>query len=334
MTVGCGRHTAQIVDRDGQVLTEATVLTRVEWSRALDDVSDARIVVSPDDDCCGRLGQVRAWRHRLDIWRDDRFAWSGPIIRPRWTPAGVEIDAVDVLGWLDRRVPHDTVTFFGRELTEVAEWLIRDGYAPDDPGHRVRTIAPSRIYGDRAYEAGIGQTGDHLRDLAATGIDYTAVGADILLLPEDHHARIGSLTDDDFPDGLTVTEDGAALATRVIVHGRDDVRGEAGGHHPYYGLLERAVEETSILDDRSATAAARARLRASMPAPVMLDTTETTLSPDAPVEVTDLVPGWSLDVTTTQTCRTVSQSLRILGMRVRDSDDGEQIGLQLSPAGL
>ncbi|MGW1711014.1 hypothetical protein ACWCP8_37545 [Streptomyces sp. NPDC002206] len=67
-------------------------------------------------------------------------------------------------------------------------------------------------------------------------------------MPEEHCARVGALTDADFPDGLVIVEDGLALSTRWVIHGKDDVEGEAGGVHPYYGLLERAVEESSVLD--------------------------------------------------------------------------------------
>lgn len=135
-----------------------------------------------------------------------------------------------------------------------------------------------------------------------------------------------------------MAEDGVALGTRWIVHGRDDVKGEAGGRHPYYGLLERVAEETSVLDDASAAAAARSKLRTTSPAPVFIDSSqETTLSPQAPVDVARLVPGWCLDVTTTSTCRTIAQSLKIVGVRVRESagtdSSVERVSVQLAPAG-
>ncbi|MET7526815.1 hypothetical protein [Streptomyces sp900116325] len=80
--------------------------------------------------------------------------------------------------------------------------------------------------------------------MAGTGLDYTAVGSKILLMPEEHCVRVGALTDADFPDGPVIVEDGLALSARWVIHGKDDVKGEAGGVHPYYGLLERAVEES------------------------------------------------------------------------------------------
>lgn len=345
--VGCGSHTARIVDRSGAVLTEANTLLSVEWTRALDDVSTAKVIIQPEGDCCAALGRVREWRHKLVIYRSDPLrgsvpVWEGPIVTPTWKRDTVELAAIDVLGWLDRRLPHEDIRFQATDLTQIATWLITDGFEPDDPGHTVEVVAPTRIRGDREYQQDVGQTGDHLRDLAETGLDYTAVGSRILLMPEDHCARVGSLTDEDFPAGLQVVGDGTNLATRWVVHGKQpeddsdpDVKGVAGGRHDYYGLLERAAEETSILDNASAFAAARSKLRGSVPTPVVIDTSqETTLAPDAAVDVASLVPGWCVDVTTTTTCRTIAQSLKIQGLKVTEDADGESVAVQLFPSGV
>ncbi|TDC29500.1 hypothetical protein E1211_25925 [Micromonospora sp. 15K316] len=323
-----------VVDRSGSVVSSADVLVEVEWTRVLDDVSTARVFIEPDGDCCERLDGVRSWRHKLVIWRDGHPVWEGPIVDVDWRTTGVEIQAVDVLGWLDRRVPHQDIRFDGRDLADIAAWLIEDGFAPDDPGHDVVVVGATRILGDREYEQDRGQTGDHLRKLAETGVDFTAVGSRILIMPEDHCERVGSLTDADFPAGLSVAEDGASLGTRWVVWGDDDVKGVAGGVDPYYGLLERSVEETSILDDLSAGAAARSRLRGSSPAPVFVDSQQVTLSPDAAVDVPSLVPGWCVDVTTTATCRRVGQSLKIVGVKVTENGSGESVAVQLAPSGV
>lgn len=137
------------MDRDGGVVTEAEVLLEVEWTRTLDEVSTAYVVIQPGGDCCDRLDQVRSWRHKLIIWRDGAPVWEGPIVRAVWQRGAVRVDAVDILGWLDRRVPHQSITFSDSDLADIAAWLIDDGFAPDDPGHTVDIIAPSRIRGDR-----------------------------------------------------------------------------------------------------------------------------------------------------------------------------------------
>lgn len=322
---GCGSHTARVIDRDGATVAEANLLTEVEWTRLLDDTSTARVAVNPDGDCCGQLGQVRAWRHRLVVYRDGEFVWSGPILQVEWSLGQVEMWAADMSAWLSRRVPHQDMSFTDSDLTDIAAWLIEDGFAPDDPGHRVQIVAPAGVRGARRYTRSVGQTFDHLADLAETGLDFTVVGDTFVLLPETHTESVGRLTDADMPEGLVVAEDGAALATRWIVAGDEDgdVLGEAGGSHEYYGLLERYEEQTSIPDDASANAAARSKLRSSLPVPVFIDTQEVTIAPQAAIDVPTLVPGWCLDITSATTCRTITQRLKITGVKVSETGGTE-----------
>lgn len=328
---GCGSNSARVVDRTGGTITDADVLVEVEWHRVLDDISTARVVIHPEGDCCARLGEVRAWRHSLAIYRDGELAWTGPITQIEWRLGEVEISASDIGAWLARRVPHSDMTFSNVDLMEVAKALIEDGFAPDDPGHQVQVVGPAKVKGSREYTEDVGQTMDHLLDLAETGIDFTVIGNTIVLLPEDHSAAVGRLSDVDFPEGLVVAEDGASLGTRWIVAGDEDgeVLGSAGGKHPYYGLLERYLEQSSIPDDASAAAAAASKLRASLPVPVFIDSQEVTLSPQAGVDVNKLVPGWCLDITSAQTCRVVSQRLKIVGVTVHeDGGDGDTPGTE------
>ncbi|MCY0957752.1 hypothetical protein [Streptomyces sp. H27-H5] len=333
---GCGTHRAQVIDRQGLVVTTADTLIEVEWNRVLNDTGTARVLIHPDGDCCEKLGAVRSWRHRLVIWRDQKPVFEGPIIQASWGIGTVELFAGDVLAWLDRRVPHSDMTFTGRDLTEIAEALIDDGFAPDDPGHTVQIVGKSGVTGDRTYETDVEQTGDHLRDLAGTGLDYTAIGSTILLLPDDFAVSIGSLSDVDLPDGLVIAEDGAALATRWVVHGDEEtgIKGVAGGVDAYYGLLERAAEETSIKDNASAASAALSRLRTSYPVPIFMDSDQVTLSPDANIDVPLLVPGWCLDITSVLACRNLAQRLKVLGVKVVENGDSEKIQVQLGPTGF
>ncbi|MEZ3180822.1 hypothetical protein KYY02_19640 [Streptomyces pimonensis] len=332
-SAGCGVHSAFIVDRDGAVVTHANVLVSVEWSRVLDDVSTAHVIIHPDGDCCAQLGSVRTWRHKLVIARDGVTVWEGPIIQAEWRYGLVELWASDVLVWLDRRVPHQSQEFTSTDLTDIANWLIEDGFAPDDPGHTVEILGPANVDGGRAYTVDDGQSGDHLRDLADTGLDYTAVGSTIVLMPEDWSASVGMLTDADLPEGLIVAEDGSQLATRVIVHGDQNsgVKGISGGADDYYGLLEISTEQTSVKTAASAEAAARSRRAANYPVPVFLSSDEVTLSPEAAVDVARLVPGWCVDVATQVTCRPLTQRLKIVGLKVEEDGDGESVKVVLAP---
>jgi hypothetical protein len=317
---GCGSHSAVVLDRSGATVAAAEVLTEVEWSRVLDGTSSARVLIKPDGDCCNRLGKIGSWRNRLVVFRDSRYVWDGPITDVSWSLGEVEVMAEDVSVWLDNRVPHQDRKFTNVDLSEIAEWLIGDAFAPDDPGHSVEVVGKAGITGSRAYSANIGQSGDHLRQLAEAGLDYTVIGSKILLLPENHMVPVGRLSDTDMPDGLEVSEDGKSLVTRWIVAGggQSGVIGTAGGVDEWYGLHERYVEMSEIPDVASATQAAQARRRVSSAVPVFIDTREVTISPLANIDVPSLVPGWALDITSAGTCRQVTQRLKIVGLKVAE----------------
>lgn len=323
MTVGCATHTAAIVDRDGGIVATGDLID-IEYNRVLNDASTARATFGVSGPgCCEQLANIRSWRHSLWIYRDDDFVWAGPVVNVDWSYDRVIVDATDIIGQLDLRVPHQTFTYTGTDLIDIAEDLIDDGLEPDDPGHTVTKMGESGVTGGWTFTGGVGQVGDHLRDLADTGLDFTAVGNNIVLLPDEFCEVVGRLSDEDLPEGLTVTEDGAALATRWVVAGTG-FTGTAGGIDPYYGLLERYVEQTSITSQAGATAAAQSRLRSSAVTPTVINTQNITISPTANVKVLQLVPGWCLDVTTSITCRSITQRLKITGLQVSEDGGSEE----------
>lgn len=334
-------YTGRVTDRSGAVVADTVSLTDVEWNRILNGTSTATVTVSPEGDCCAQMGNVRTWGHTLTLYRNGVFVWSGPITGVSWGPDDVTIVANDISAWLSRRVPHANATYNNSDLTVIGKWLIDDGFAPDDPGHTVNIVGPANVKGGRSYLKNVGQTLDHLGDLADTGLDWTVVGTQFVLLPDDWSQSVGSLTDEDMPSGMTVAEDGAALTTRWVVAGGGDSTfvGEAGGTDTFYGLLEQYEEQSSVTDVTAATDAAKAKLASSKTAPVFIDTSSVTISPEAPVDVQSLIPGWSLDVATASTCRNIGQRLKITGVRVLmqsgDNDQGsEQIQVTVASGGF
>lgn len=348
MAVGCPTHTYTITARNGAMVSASGVLTSVEYNRLLNDTSTAKATIHVSGpDCCAELGGVRSWQHKLNIFRGGNafssggLIWTGFILNVDWYFDRIQVSAVDIIGLLDRRVPHRNFSFTGTDITEVARQLVEDGLAPDDPGHSTTVVGATGVLAGRVYEKNVGQTADHLRDLADTGLDFTAVGNNIVILPDAFADVVGHLSDDDFPDGLRVTEDGASLATRQIVAGSQSGTpvGSAGGVNSYYGLLERYSETTTIKDQTSADAAAAAKLKSTLGVPVFIDTQNVTLAPTAPVDVAALVPGWCVDISTDSTCRTVTQRLKITGLKI--SEDGgsdatpgqEHVVLQVAATG-
>lgn len=329
-TLGCASHQFTVSDRNGNTVLASGNLTSVEYNRVLNDASTASVTVGVTDQaCCGAVGRIRSWHHVLNIYRDGEFMWSGFVTSATWSWDAVTIQATDLIGLLDRRVPHQDFVFNGTDLTAIAEALVEDALFPDDPGHTTTVMGTSGVLGGRAYAQDVGQTADHLRDLADTGIDFTALGTNIIILPDRFCEVVGRLTDSDLPDGLSVTEDGASLITRQIVAGSDEsgVLGVSGGVNEYYGLLELYTEQTSITTTGAAQEAAAAKLAASAVVPVAVDTQNVTIAPSARLDVAAMVPGWCVDIVTDATCRTVSQRLKITGLQVQeDGGSGETPG--------
>lgn len=336
MTLGCAAHSYTITDRDGGNIASSGTLTNVQYNRLLNDTSTAVVTIgTAAPGCCDQLGGIRAWRHRLNIFRNADLVWSGLVLNVDWTVDDVTVTGVDLFGLLDRRVPHQDFVFEGTDLSVIAEQLIEDGLAPDDPGHEITIMGRALVTGGRTYEQDTGQTADHLRDLADTGIDITVIGSRFIILPDDFCDVVGRLSDDDLPQGLRVTEDGASLATRQIVAGQEEgnIIGSAGGANAYYGLLEVYTEQTTITTNTAATASAQARLTASATVPVFIDTQDVTLAPTANIEFNALAPGWCVDITTDSTCRRVTQRLKITGLKVTENATQEQIVLQVTATG-
>lgn len=342
MAVGCAAHTYNITDRDGGQITSSGNLLSVEYNRLLNDTSTAKITVGVTGaQCCAELGNLRSWRHLLNLYRGEDFMWSGFITRVDWSFDRCVITAVDIIGLLDRRVPHQALTFVDKDITEIAAALVDDGLAPDDPGHTTTVIGPASVVAGRTYELAVGQTADHLRDLADTGLDFTAVGNNVVILPDAFADVVGRLSDEDLPEGVTVTEDGASLGTRQIVAGSQAGTpvGIAGGVNPYYGLLEIYVEQTTMTDQASADAAAAAKLKSNLGVPVYIDTQNVTLAPTANIDVAKLVPGWCVDISSDSTCRTITQRLKITGLNITEdggsegSPGAEHVVLQVAATG-
>lgn len=336
MALGCATHGYTITDRTGGHVAASGRLSNVKYNRVLNDSSDATVIIGVEGlDCCDELGNIRSWRHWLNIFRNGVFVWSGPVVNVTWSHSDVIVNATDLIGLLDRRVVHRLLTFARTDVATIAAALIEDGLRPDDPGHATTIVAPTAATGGRTYQAWIGQTADHLRDLAETGLDFTATGQNILLLPDDYAETIGRLSDDDLPEGLRVSEDGASLATRQIVAGDEDTGfvGVAGGSNDYYGLLEMYTEQNTLKTLSDVDQAAAAKLRGSLNVPVFIDTQNVTLSPTAPVIIEQLVPGWCVDITSAQTCREITQRMKMTGLSVAEDGTGEKITLQVSALG-
>ncbi|MFD1937571.1 MULTISPECIES: hypothetical protein [Nonomuraea] len=338
--LGCAEeYTVGIYDRTGGRQYGTVEASALDWSRLLDDTSEANVAVPYQGaECCQLLGDARTWCNELAVFRDQTLVWQGPLVKIQHRGDETLLQACDVTQWLFRRKIRALLDFTGTnkaDLAVIGQRLIEHGFAPDDPNVLAYLmVSASGIIGERKYAKNSGYVLDQLRELARTGLDFTALGRRILLMGEGPLGRLPGLTDEHFVGPLSVIEDGLAAITHATVIGKG-VTAQAGGVGAC-GLLEFIATEEEIQDIASAQAEANALVAAGNPAPLFLEVPDDSqLAPEAPVGINDLIPGVVIPVTSEATCRTVAADLRLIRLKVTFTEnDGEKVGITLAPPGI
>lgn len=347
--LGCATdYTVLVTNRCGTAtVCELDGISDLTYGRVLDDTSEAIIVMDLPGDgaegtCCDCVGNVRSWIHSVMILRDGALVWGpGPVVNVLYKKDQAAITARDVSAWLDVRLIHTDLDFIDEDPLVVAQALIDDAMAPDDPcGIAANTFLQSpAVLGviDRDYTAEDPSqyAGDAFRELARTSMDYTVIGSRILMGEPLSFGPYATLKDEDFLVDIEVEERGLEAATKWVVQS-DLARGEAGGLDPFYGLIEQLAEEAQIDDDLQSSLVASNRLKASNPTPLYVNVPEDArMSAEAPICFEQLVPGTLVNVNLRGLCRQVYAQLKLTAVKVRVADGGdEEVGITLSPVGV
>lgn len=339
--LGCGTHTASVFDRDGAKLMDLDDIMEIEYTRKLDTMSDAHVIVGRNGSCCDLLGQIRPWRHELVIYRTapgqpQRPVWSGPIVVPDFGGPDTVLQAYDAWAWLYRRDIRSLVTASG-DLSDVGWALIEHGLEHPDGGldeTKIRRFLDKRaagVHGAREWEADAGSVGRELVRLCQGALNATFVGPRLILWGPYPLSRTAFLQDSNFLDPLRVKLDGWAMVTRAIVRGKGFTE-VCGGTDPYYGLLEGEVSEDAMTDPQDGHELACLEVATRGHPPMVLSVPNgARLAPDAPVTVDELVPGVEIPVWSKQTCLEVNANLILTELRVTDDHQGEQVAVTLAP---
>lgn len=320
--------------RGGQEIAELD-FTQLQWGRVLNDVSEATVQLPPNADCCGKLADVYPWAHELAISRDGDEAWTGPVRIIADCTSGMVIKASDVLGWTERRVIHNDLTWAAIGAVQAARELLEDGYLPDDPDVlKYLFTVGTGVVGGRSYLANSKYIIDALKDLAKGSLDFTTIGRRVVLMPSGHElSRLPLLTCDHFAGDVCTSLDGDDAATRTVVTGLG-VTGTAGGVDPFFGLIEQLVDDQRIGLQSTADGQAAGLLEGRNPPPLLVQPPQGSgLAPDSPVCLADLVPGVTVPVSVNCTCRSALQDMRLTALSVTVDASGETIAPTLAPLG-
>ncbi len=339
--IGCvDSYDVLVMSKEGITLgtLEATAVT---FGRKIDDVSEATITVAiAGDGCCDILGQIRTWHHEIQIFRQGVYVWGGPIVTLTIGRQSATIVARDLLALLNERIVHDPICFAtacgtaAADLTTIGEAIINNALEVDGHNYQLQAVLTGS-FGERLYQPGENAY-TALQEALKLGLDCTVLGRKIILGAANGGAPFGrtaTLTCDDFLGDIEVQEDGLSGATRAIAMGTGFVGiavapgADINGVHPYYGLLEYVdSNHPEIQNQADADAAAMKILAGRFPPPVTIIVPGgSALSPTAPVDINDLVPGAFTTIIADCLCRPVSAVMVLTDLSVTWGPEGESV---------
>lgn len=364
--LGLGTNRAFIYDRGGQRLRgEITPLARLNWGRKRDDISKVLLTTNGfGSDCGALLENTHTWQHEIVVFRDGKRVWEGPITRIQDSADGVEMEAWDVLGYVYRRIMRQGYNdayrlvngvVAGQEtVVQRATQIVMNALAPDNPN--VLEYVTSLNFPDDAGQSRVvpdysKMAWEEVDDMAATaGLDYSTIGRRIMLW--DTHRPLGRLPEMrsiHFSDPPVISEYGMQFSTHFGVTNNNGIWGAATRPIGPEGLIEMlasAYGETEGAATEVLTPAGIAALESTLnkqaerniagryPVPMVVRVPDnSTLSPETPIGINQLVPGVWIPLRAQGLVRSVAQWQKLDVVTVEQSGDSpERVAVTMSPA--
>ncbi|MGW5514242.1 hypothetical protein [Nocardia africana] len=296
--------------------------TGFTWSRELNEVSRCQ-VQAPVQELSTVITPLAHW---ISCWHGQSLQWFGPILDAGRDRSSMTIDARDP-AWLMQRTRTQTTRKWQQlNVGPIAADMWREmfrlhGYDADPivmPALASASRYDFEVIADAKYVQ------QDMADLAKLGLRWTVVrGRPVLGTPPTDIAA--ELTERDFTQGMTIHRSGAKTANDVRVVGKNGAwveRQELAGLH-----LQSIISLDDVFGVANIQRAAAEYVgRSAVIRDELVVPQQTTLTPDAPVELDMLVPGINFAVSALE-LRTI---LRLDQVTVTGSSSGTQIALTLS----
>lgn len=348
-TLGCAEeYEVFIVDRYLNAQLVRLPWSSIEWGRTLSDFSEASVLVPEADgglSCCHEIGGLVPWRYGLQIQRNARQVWVGPVVLIS-RGAGerdVVVTARDVMSWTTKRVqPVDRLDVDRvpeqKYARNILYQIIVDAFTVDDvPLENVqlvlagvgealtRNFRANRL--QRSYEL--------IQEICRNGdVDYTVVNDKLFIGNMTSIATpVGTLVDEAFAELPAVAIDGVAQTNTVFVTGgrATDDGFTYWGYHSSVDPLDGVIQEVWVEPENSREEADQSQLDASalsqwtarhISPPTI---SEASLSPSAALPFEVLIPGAPIVVDAIDSClwgRATTMRLTEVSVSVEASEDG------------
>lgn len=348
---GCGKHRAFVFDvATNATIGELTDITDIYWDRRRDDISQARL--SMGSGCCEIVNDIATVKTGLQIIREGEGVWRGIASRIEWEHDGVILHAEDMLFPAKRRVIEEGWNYEGRTGPTNVEWartqLVDRCFARfGDHWRMANKVVTHPNPADRQVHTAVNKyqfyVWEVLDNMArASDLDYTVVNGVVHLW--DVHTRwlvIDDLHTEHLSEWPRIVEYGNDYANRFVYTDASGYAAVVAGpqaqldeYGQYMDFLHNTTAEDEEIPDGVPSQAQlaswleysqRAITRKYPPPMAVIVPENVTLLPSSPWDVATLIPGSWFQVWVETTCRQMRDWHKLQELRVRDSDDGEQV---------
>lgn len=345
-----------ITDRGGQRrIGSLPRASSLRWNRVRDDISSAVVnLIDVQGDALDLIRETRTVRNELQIVRNGRTIWEGPITLIEADEKQVTITAKDVLWYasrtrlesaLDYAYPNVTPTITA--ISSVLQQWCGDGTVDSDPynynvfGYLTPVVGPSDPQTSMSFKPFAQSVWEVVDKFAEDGgVDYTVVGRRIIWWDVQHRAAtMRPLTDDDFLGVLSTVEYGSELCVRGTIVNSEGVKREATATQEwidYYGMIDKIQASQDTDGDGEADSvvigSAERMVSQGIPAPVRVRVPENVpLSLDSDLTFDDLIPGTWAQITAARTTRPMSAWHKLDKVAVSFAGGVETIAVSFIP---
>jgi hypothetical protein len=348
-------HTVYVYDRGGVTRVGQLIdVSEVMWKRDRDGVSEANIFILGAA-CSAQaeiLSNIEPKRSEIVIFRGAERVWEGPVWRVGWHSDRVEINAHDVMAYVNATpmtqayqsaVEGESDTVIARieriMAAEMGVWEVLDPPANVMP-HVVAHHSPNEAKTASRSIPFEMTVGEQIQQFARqSGIDYTVIGRAIHFWDTSRSlGQTRTLTEHDFFSEVVITAYGADMTSAVYVIGADGLYGYAAEESPYYGpwttiLTAWNEEGTAEPGQEELDGQAKRNLSGRMPVPVEVRVPDNSgIRLNETLTIHDMVPGVHVLLLATLNSRRMSQMQKIDLVTVTETSEGETVQVTLTPA--
>lgn len=327
--LGTPRWGATIAEPAGRIIWQSGDDDLADWSftRELCDVSEGEVTLPSMPELAGR---VEPWLHTLTFWADTEPAWHGIIMSVESDAKELKISAVDgAVFFKKRRVPSGR-TWDQADASQVMAQMVVDAMSPSDPlqvADHLQSL-DSRVWVVVDETANAVMLDDVVSDLTEAGLEWTFTGGALLIGPIASRYRTLTLTDKHLGSGVKVTKQGKDVITDTLVTGDGVWAQEAIPDDRI--VVQSITKGNKLATEQECRTLAQSVLAEHGVSPVMVDVPDSTLTPDTPIALSELVPGVIVPVSSAQTGIRVGVDMRLEKLTV----DSGKVKIALGTQGV